>query len=348
MEKVFIDLDKKSYFIHIEKSILNSISDYIGNADKWMIITDKNVDCLYGEKVLGGLKGKEIHKFIIEPGERSKTFSTVEKILNRMIEKGLTRKSKIIALGGGVVGDIAGFCASIYMRGISFIQIPTTLLAQVDSSVGGKTGVNMILGKNMVGSFYQPEAVIIDTDTLNTLPKKELISGMGEIVKYGVIWDYDFLNLIEENLENILNLEEVIMKKIIKKCCEIKAEVVSKDERELGIRKILNFGHTIGHALESTTAYKRYTHGEAVLIGMYYEALMAKGYGYIEDEYFKEIENIIKSLGVSLDIEEFSNDSLIESMMKDKKNKDGKISFILPKKKGVVKEVLLNRGEILW
>lgn len=348
MEKVFIDLDEKNYSIHIEKALLNSVSDHIGNADKWMIITDRNVDRLYGEKVLDSLKGKEVYKFIIEPGERSKTFSMVESILNKMIENGLTRRSKIIALGGGVVGDIAGFCASIYMRGIQFIQLPTTLLAQVDSSVGGKTGINMPQGKNMVGSFYQPEAVIIDTDTLNTLPRKELISGMGEIVKYGVIWDYDFLNLIEENLKNILNLEEEVMKKIIKKCCEIKAEVVSQDERELGIRKILNFGHTIGHALEARTAYKRYTHGEAVLIGMYYEALISKGLGYIEDEYFKKIENIIKNLGVSLDISEFSIESLVEAMMKDKKNKDGKISFIFPKGRGVVEEVFLNKGEILW
>ena len=348
MEKVFIDLGEMSYDIHIEKSLLNSISDYIGDADKWMIITDKNVDKLYGERVIKALEGKENYKFIIDPGEESKTFSTVGNILNEMIEKGLTRRSNIIALGGGVVGDIAGFCASIYMRGISFIQIPTTLLAQVDSSVGGKTGVNMPQGKNMVGSFYQPRAVIIDTDTLSTLPKRELVSGMGEIVKYGVIWDYEFLNLIEENLEDIMNLEEEIMKKIIKKCCEIKAEVVSKDERELGVRKILNFGHTIAHAIESLTDYKRYTHGEAVSIGMYYEALMAKDFGYIDEEYFSKIESLIKRLGVCLDLSEFSIESLREAMMKDKKNKDGKISFILPKGRGNVEEVLLNKEEIVW
>ena len=348
MEKVFIDLGEMSYDIHIEKSLLNSISDYIGDADKWMIITDKNVDKLYGERVIRALEGKENYKFIIDPGEESKTFSTVGNILNEMIEKGLTRRSNIIALGGGVVGDIAGFCASIYMRGISFIQIPTTLLAQVDSSVGGKTGVNMPQGKNMVGSFYQPRAVIIDTDTLSTLPKRELVSGMGEIVKYGVIWDYEFLNLIEENLEDIMNLEEEIMKKIIKKCCEIKAEVVSKDERELGVRKILNFGHTIAHAIESLTDYKRYTHGEAVSIGMYYEALMAKDFGYIDEEYFSKIESLIKRLGVCLDLSEFSIESLREAMMKDKKNKDGKISFIFPKGRGNVEEVLLNKEEIVW
>ena len=348
MEKVFIDLGEMAYDIHIEKLLLNSISDYIGDADKWMIITDENVDKLYGESLKKALEGKENYKFIIDPGEESKTFLTVEKILNKMIENGITRSSKIIALGGGVVGDIAGFCASIYMRGISFIQVPTTLLAQVDSSVGGKTGVNMAQGKNMVGSFYQPQVVIIDTDTLRTLPKRELISGMGEIVKYGVIWDYEFLNFIEENLEDIMNLEEDIMKKIIKKCCEIKAEVVSKDERELGVRKILNFGHTIAHAIESLTDYKRYTHGEAVSIGMYYEALMAKDFGYIDEEYFSKIESLIKRLGVCLDLSEFSIESLREAMMKDKKNKDGKISFIFPKGRGNVEEVLLNKEEIVW
>lgn len=348
MGKVFIDLGEMAYDIHIEKLLLNSISDYIGDADKWMIITDENVDKLYGESLKKALEGKENYKFIIDPGEESKTFLTVEKILNKMIENGITRSSKIIALGGGVVGDIAGFCASIYMRGISFIQVPTTLLAQVDSSVGGKTGVNMAQGKNMVGSFYQPQVVIIDTDTLRTLPKRELISGMGEIVKYGVIWDYEFLNFIEENLEDIMNLEEDIMKKIIKKCCEIKAEVVSKDERELGVRKILNFGHTIAHAIETLTDYKRYTHGEAVSIGMYYEALMAKDFGYIDEEYFSKIESLIKRLGVCLDLSEFSIESLREAMMKDKKNKDGKISFIFPKGRGNVEEVLLNKEEIVW
>ncbi len=348
MEKVFIDLKEDSYYIYIEKGLLNLASDYIGHADKWMLITDENVDLLYGDKIIASLEGEEIYKYIIKPGEESKTFLTVEYILNNMIENGLTRRSKIIALGGGVVGDIAGFCASIYMRGIAFVQIATTLLAQVDSSVGGKTGVNMTQGKNMVGSFCQPKSVIIDIDTLKNLPKRELISGLGEVVKYGVIWDYGFLNYIEENMEGILRLKEDVLQKVIKKCCEIKAEVVSKDEKETGLRKILNFGHTVGHALEAQTNYNRYTHGEAVLIGMYYETLMAKKLGYIEEEYFEKIKNIIGGLGISLDISEFSIESLVKSMTKDKKNKDGKISFIFPKGRGKVEEVLLDKGEIMW
>lgn len=348
MEKVFINLQENSYFIYIGKNLLNSIGSFIENADKYFVITDKNVDRLYLNTLINALEEKEIYQYVIEPGESSKSFSTLEDILNTMIEKELTRKSKIIAFGGGVVGDIAGFCASIYMRGISFIQVPTTLLAQVDSSVGGKTAINMSKGKNMVGSFYQPEAVIIDTCTLNTLPKKEIISGLGEIIKYGIIWDYDFLDFIEKNLENILNLEEKKMKTIIKKCCSIKSKVVAKDEKELGTRKILNYGHTVAHSLETITDYKRFTHGEAVLIGMYYEALMANQFGYIDNEYFTKIKKIIRKLEVSLDILAFPINSLVEIMMKDKKNKDGKISFMLPKGKGVVEEILLNKEEIFW
>lgn len=346
MEKVFIDLGNTSYYINIENGILKNIRDYIGDPDKIMIILDENVDKLYGEILEKALGEKENYKFLIKPGEESKSLSTVEKILSKMLELNFSRRSKIISLGGGVVGDIAGFSASIYMRGIPFIQVPTTLLAQVDSSVGGKTGINMAEGKNMVGSFYQPEAVLIDLSTLKSLPKREIISGLGEIIKYGIIWDYEFLNYIEKNLENILKLEENTMKNIISKCCKIKAEIVSMDEKELGIRKILNHGHTIGHALETATEYKRYTHGEAILIGIYYESLMAKNFKYIDKDYFNKIENIIKRIQISLDISEFSKESLLDNMMKDKKNKEGKISFILPKEKGLVEEVLLDREEI--
>ncbi|SES89171.1 3-dehydroquinate synthase [Natronincola peptidivorans] len=348
MERVLIDLKDKSYTIHIEGGLLKSLSDYLGQADKWLLITDDHVDQLYGAAAEDALKNKEMYKVSIPPGEGSKTMETVEKILASMIGFGLTRKSKVIALGGGVVGDIAGFCASIYMRGIPFIQVPTTLLSQVDSSVGGKTGVNLPQGKNIVGSFYQPEAVIIDTDTLKTLPKKELVSGIGEVIKYGIIYDYNFLQNIKNNFNEMMELQGETMKNIIKKCCEIKAEVVIQDEKEQGLRKILNYGHTIGHGLEAVTKYNKYTHGEAVLIGMYYEALMAKNFGYIGKGYFEEIEALIRKVDITLDITEFSLEALVEAMMKDKKNKEGKISFILPKERGQVKEVLLSSDEVVW
>lgn len=347
MEKILIDLDIDSYYIYIGKRFLNYIDDYIGNIDKVMIVTDENVDSFYGEIITENLK-EETHKFIIESGESSKTLSTVERILSKMLELNFTRNSKIIALGGGVVGDIAGFVASIYMRGISFLQIPTTLLAQIDSSVGGKTGVNLPNGKNMIGSFYQAELVLIDTDTLKTLPRREIISGLGEIIKYGLIWDYEFLNYIENNLNDILNLKEDILKNIICKCCKIKAEIVSKDEKELGLRKILNYGHTIGHALETASSYKRYSHGEAILIGMYYEGIMAKKLDLIGDDYLLKIQRIIESLDIDLDISVYPKELLLDNMMGDKKNKEGKISFIFPNGKASVKEVLLDRSEVNW
>lgn len=348
MDKVFIDLDKDSYYIHIKKGLLNYVDDYIGNTDKIIIIIDQNVDKLYGKTLRESLKGVEVYKYVIEAGERSKSFLTIQKILSKMLDLNFTRRSKILALGGGVVGDIAGFAASIYMRGISFLQLPTTLLAQVDSSVGGKTGINLPNGKNMVGSFYQPDVVLIDTHTLKSLPKREIISGLGEIIKYGLIWDYEFLNYIEASINDILDLKEETIQYIIGKCCKIKAEIVSKDEKELGLRKILNYGHTIGHALETASNYKRYTHGEAVLIGMYYEGLMAEKLGLIDKDYLLKIKEIITSLDIDLDISKYSKESLLDNMMRDKKNKDGKISFILPNGKGRVEELLLDRGEVNW
>lgn len=353
MEKIFIDLRENSYYIYIGKNILTSILDFVDVEDKLMIITDDNVNNYYGnfileDGILEALKGKKLYKLVLDAGEDIKRYSNVEFVLKNMIEAGLSRKSKVIALGGGSIGDLTGFTASIYMRGIPYIQIPTSLLAQVDSSVGGKTAVHMAGAKNMVGSFHQPEAVIIDINTLNTLPKREIISGIGEIIKYGIIWDYDFLNYIEENLENIFKLEEETIKYVIKRCCEIKGEIVRQDEKELGIRKVLNFGHTFAHALEAVTDYKRYSHGEAVLIGMYYEALMASDLGYIEYEYFDEIEDLILKTGVDRDISRFNMKDLVETMGKDKKNRDNKISFILPKGKGYVEEVLLEKDEVGW
>lgn len=348
MGKIFINLKENSYYIHIDRGILTSISSFVEDTDKIMVISDENVNKHYGDLVLNILVEKQVNNFIIQAGEDSKNFSKLEEILNNMIEVGLDRNSKIIALGGGVVGDIAGFAASIYMRGIPYIQIPTSLLAQVDSSVGGKTAINMSQGKNMVGSFYQPEAVIIDINTLKTLPKREIISGIGEIIKYGIIWDYTFLDFIEEKLEAILELEEKTMKFVIKKCCEIKGEIVSQDEKESGIRKILNFGHTIGHALEVVTDYKRYSHGEAVLIGMFYETIMANRLGYMDNKYCEKIQRLIKRTEINLEISEFPIESLVRAMGKDKKNKGKKVSFIFPKEEGSVEEVFLEKGEIYW
>ena len=348
MERLYINLGKKSYWINIGENLLGSILDYTGHADKWVIITDENVDRIYGTEVMKAFEGKEVFKYVIPPGESSKNIGTVTEIMSFMLDHQLTRKSKLIALGGGVVGDLAGFCASIYMRGMEWIQVPTTLLAQIDSSVGGKTGVNMPQAKNVVGTFSQPKAVVIDLNVLKTLSSRELISGIAEVIKYGVIYDYQFLNYVDENYRSILSLDEDVIKYVIKKCCEIKAYIVSKDEREDDLRKILNFGHTIGHALESITKYEDYTHGEAVIIGMYYEAKMALKMGLINNEYFEEIVKLLEKTNINLDINRFDKNILIDIMSNDKKNLKDKISFILPYEPGKVNELLLSKEEITW
>ena len=345
MEKLLIDLGPQSYYIYINGDLNITLGKYLKEGEKGVIITDDKLVSLYENKLREFSKGRKLQQIIIPQGEGSKNLRQVEAILKQMLELGLNRKSKLVAFGGGVVGDIAGFCASIYMRGLPFIQIPTSLLAQVDSSVGGKTGVNFGGGKNMVGSFYQPQAVLIDSNSLKTLDRRELISGIGEVIKYGVIYDYDFLDFIGDNLGKILNLDESILKIVIKRCCEIKAEIVSRDERETGLRKILNFGHTLGHGIESVSSYKKYNHGEAVIIGMYYESLMANKLAYIKDDYCNKILSILRKTGIFLDIKELPLQNLLTSMTRDKKNQGGDISFILPRGRGKVKEKLLSPEE---
>lgn len=346
METVWVDLEKNSYNIFIGKNFLEGLQEYANKDEKYMMITDEKVDQLYGKSIETELSRDAFHKYVLKPGEESKTLDTIQKIISYMIAHGFTRKDKIIAFGGGVVGDIAGFCASIYMRGISFIQVPTTLLAQVDSSVGGKTGVNMPQGKNMVGTFYQPDRVIIDTTVLNTLPSREIVNGLGEMIKYGLIADYSFFHDLTINIAKVWERDPIWLQAMIKRCCEIKAHVVTQDEREGGLRKILNYGHTIGHGLEAITKYRKYAHGEAVLIGMYHEAIMAKQLGLIEDSYLKEITGCIESLPVDLDISRFSIEEMIYRMGSDKKNQGNKISFILPIGKGKVKEYLFTKEEV--
>ncbi len=345
MERLHIDLGKDSYPIVIEDGLLKNLNVYMEEADKWVIITDDIVDGLYGQSLYEKLKDQfNIIKYVIPSGEVNKNISTITNILSYMLEHQLTRKSRVLALGGGVVGDMAGFCASIYMRGIDFIQVPTTLLAQVDSSVGGKTGVNMPQGKNLVGTFYQPKTVVIDTEVLKTLPIRELISGIGEVLKYGVIYDYEFFCFLKDNLQKLQSLDQDVLTFVIKKCCEIKAEIVSSDEKENGLRKILNFGHTIGHGLEAVTNYEKYTHGEAVLIGMYLETKLAFELAMIEEDYFVEIESLLKAFQTQLNM--ISVDGLINAMKGDKKNQEDKISFILPNGRGTVTELLLSPEEI--
>ena len=346
METIQIDLEKNNYNIYIDKNLLASIDKYLDKSDKYIIVTDENVDSLYGDYLINSLGEREVYKYVITPGEDSKNINTLTSLLSFMLDSHFNRKSIVIAFGGGVVGDLAGFAASIYMRGVKYIQVPTTLLAQVDSSVGGKTAVNFPQSKNSVGSFYQPKAVIIDTQVLISLPYRELLSGIGEVIKYGIIYDYNFFLYIKENIEKLKSKDEDTIKYTIKRCCEVKAQVVANDEKETSIRKILNFGHTIGHSLEGITNYKKYTHGEAIIIGMYYEAKLALKMGLINDEYYLEIASLLENIGLDLDISMYDKDNLINIMTHDKKNTNDKISFILPIDKGKVKEYLLDKNEI--
>ncbi len=344
MEKVKVNLKENGYSILIGNGLLKNLENLIeNNTEQDFIITDKNVDALYGN-YLDVLDSYE--RIIIEPGEQSKSIDVTAGILKQMLEKGASRKSKIIAFGGGVVGDLAGFCSAIYMRGIPFIQIPTTLLAQVDSSVGGKTGINLLHYKNSIGAFHQPTKVIIDTDLLHTLPYKELLSGIGEIIKYGIIYDYEFFNYVVKNIGQIKECDGNIMSYVVKRCCEIKAEIVSRDEKEESLRKILNFGHTIGHALEGITDFSKYAHGEAVIIGMYHETIMAEKMGIVDEGYAAKILNFLSGLRVDLNIDDYPVSELTDWMLKDKKNIGGKISFILPIKEGIVEERLFEKDEI--
>lgn len=345
MEKIKVNLKENSYDILIGNGLLRNLENIIDNNSKQnFIITDKNVDALYGN-YLDTLNNYE--RIIIEPGEQSKSIDVTADILQQMLVKGASRKSKIITFGGGVVGDLGGFCSAIYMRGIPFIQIPTTLLAQVDSSIGGKTGINLLHYKNSIGAFHQPTKVIIDTALLQTLPYRERLSGVGEIIKYGIIYDYKFFEYVVRNIERIKKCDKNIMPHVVKRCCEIKADIVSQDEKEEGLRKILNFGHTFGHALEGITDFSKYSHGEAVIIGMYYETILAKKMGIIDEKYAEEILNFLSNLGMDLNISNYPITELVDRMSKDKKNVGGKISFVLPTEKGTVKERLFEKSEIL-
>jgi 3-dehydroquinate synthase len=274
---------------------------------------------------------------ILPDGEAFKTMASAERIFEELLRAGLDRKSALIALGGGVIGDLAGFAASVYMRGIDFVQIPTTLLAQVDSSVGGKTGVNHPLGKNMIGTFWQPRLVWIDIDTLGTLPRREFIAGVAEIIKYGIIWDHELFAYLEKNAQHVLSLQSDALRHIISRSCEIKADVVARDEREGGLRAILNFGHTIGHALETATGYTAFVHGEAVAIGMSVEAEIAQLLGLLSSDEVAGIRSLIRAYGLptavpgSIDLDLF-----FSSMKLDKKAVSGELRFILPERIGSV------------
>src|SRR5918993_607055 len=335
MQTVKVDLGQRSYNIFVGEGILSSAGDLLNGAGikgKVALVTNPTVAQLYLDPFHEALQssGLEVVPILIPDGEEYKTLSTISMIFDRLVSERFERQSCMVALGGGVVGDIAGFAAATYLRGTPFVQIPTTLLAQVDSSVGGKTGVNHPRGKNLIGAFYQPRAVIADVALLSSLPRRELLAGLAEVIKYGIIEDPLLFGRLEEKLDRVLALDRRLLTEVIATSCAIKGGVIEKDEREDDHRAVLNFGHTVGHALEAATHYKRFLHGEAVAIGMAKAAAISYQQGLCDTLTLGRIIKLIKSAGLSTEIpEEVSTQSLVEAMELDKKSAQGRVKFVM-------------------
>lgn len=339
-----VDLGEKSYPIFIGDGILDKLGEMLKlyGFSQAILVTDTNVQKLYGQEIESGLKNfvDTFETIVLLPGESSKGLKSLDEIITKMLEIGLEREAGVLAFGGGIIGDVAGFAASVYKRGVPHIQIPTTLLAQVDASIGGKTGVNHILGKNMIGTFHQPKLVWCDLRLLKTLPKREIICGLGEIVKYGVINDESLFDFVEENLEQIFATDLALLETIVQRCARMKAEIVAKDEFDRGLRMVLNFGHTIGHVLEATLNYKKISHGQAVLLGMLAESKMALDANILSQESFSRIENLVHRINPEVPNGNLETTALLRFMQVDKKIRGGKLSFVLPKRIG---EVVVTR-----
>ncbi|NMA96341.1 MAG: 3-dehydroquinate synthase [Clostridiales bacterium] len=346
MSNVYVKTKHRSYYIHIEERDWKPFIIYLKESlksNRLLIVCDDNVHKLYYQSIDIMLsEAKFDHDVVVVPhGEATKSIKWAEKLYTKAIDNRLDRQSTIVALGGGVVGDLSGFIAATYMRGIGFVQVPTTLLAQIDSSVGGKVAINHLMAKNIVGSFYQPSMVYINISTLETLSEREFLSGLAELIKYGFIWDYEFLNWMDDNIDKILARDIEALKNAIAKACKIKAHIVSIDETEQGIRAILNFGHTIGHAIEAATNYKIYTHGEAIAIGMIYETKLAYNLGLINRQYLDNMIFLFKRCSLPTDLKDVDTSLLMDKMSLDKKNKGGDIVFVLPVDAGEV-EIFSN------
>lgn len=340
MKRIDMQFENTAYPIIIDKGWEATLSKIPSNIflKKALIISDTNVGPLYSNEIIKALSENDIgiRTILIDPGESSKTIEKAMDIYTTALNFRMDRDSLFIALGGGVVGDLAGFTASTYMRGVPYLQIPTSLLAQVDSSVGGKTAVNHPLGKNMIGSFYQPKGVLINTDTLKSLPVRQISTGLAEVIKYGVIADKNLFSYLEENIEKVFSFDDKVLNHIIYKSCTIKAKIVAQDEKDKGIRGILNFGHTIGHAIEAETSFTEYTHGESVAIGMVAEAELAQLLGLIDKGFVDRLKNLLLKAKLPIKLPNIDTDRLIKHMQRDKKNKIGKIVFVLPTKLGRV------------
>lgn len=336
-----VALGARSYDIVLHPGLLSTVGDRLNaftTSPKIAVVTDRHVASHYLQKTLRSLRkaGYDPTEIILPPGERTKTLGTVAKVLDTLARHKFERQSLLLALGGGVIGDVTGFAAAIYQRGIPFVQVPTTLVAQVDSSVGGKTGVDHRLGKNLIGAFYQPCAVLIDPVTLRTLPGREWIAGLAEVIKYGIIADEGFFAFLEQEISSLLKMKKEPVLHVIKRSCEIKAQVVAADERESNRRRILNYGHTIGHALESLAGYRGLIHGEAVGIGLVQEADLACHMGLCGRDVVERIRNLVQCAGLSDHVSQPSFPRLWSAMQHDKKVVGGQVVGVWPVKIGEV------------
>ncbi len=331
MEKLKLEVANGISEIKIGHGILNEFFKSL-NFKKSFFVVDKFVYDKFLKNYFSFINDKlnERNLYLVNCVEENKNINTSIEIINKLSSENYLRDALIIGIGGGIIGDIVGFISSIYMRGIDFINVPTTLLAQVDSSIGGKNALNACDVKNLIGTFKQPKEIIIDIKFLETITKRELISGLAEVIKYGIVFEYRFLNYVEKNLKNIFDYDFKILQNVVRESCKFKISVVEKDECDVSVRKFLNFGHTIGHAVESSTDYKVYTHGESVLIGMFFETCIAFELNLINENYFVYICNLIRSFGLTFDTKLFLKDSFCSALLRDKKNKNDKISFILP------------------
>lgn len=332
MHKLSLELGERSYPIFFGSGLLENkevLTPYLGNEGR-LIVTNETIAPLYLDQTVHLLGGRMTDQLILPDGEQYKTLDTLNRIFSRLLESGRSRGVTLIALGGGVIGDMTGFAAACYQRGVDFVQIPTTLLAQVDSSVGGKTAVNHVLGKNMIGAFHQPKAVLIDINTLQTLPDREFKAGLAEVIKYGLIIDNDFFCWLENNMGALLGREEAALLHAIEVSCRLKAQVVSADEREGGIRAILNCGHTFGHAIETHQGYGEWLHGEAVAVGMVMAAQMSGLMGWLSAADIDRIQSLINAAGLPVvRPENISAQQFLDLMAVDKKAQQGLIRLVL-------------------
>ncbi len=338
--KIQVGLGQKSYDILVGSNQINDLNGFLQEKySKIFIISDKIVANFHLETLKKSLNCQDLNEILVENGENSKNFQVFQEVCEEILNKNIDRKSLIIAFGGGVVGDLSGFVASVMLRGVDFVQIPTTLLSCVDSSVGGKTAINSKFGKNLIGSFYQPKLVLCDLNFLKTLPKREIIAGYFEVLKYALIFDEEFFEFLDENYQKIFDLDEEILAKIILKSCEIKAKIVSEDEKEQGIRALLNFGHTFGHSLEKEASYNsQLNHGEAVGIGMLMASEMSMNLGFLKVDDFLKIKNHIQKIYPDFDLKKIKSDwnlqNLVNNLYKDKKTEKNQLNFILIEKIG--------------